>query len=239
MGLPPTRADVGAASRKVFSLPKTMTQKILPTSIALMVFLLVLGPFLKVYMNASAELEIARSLAAKNKPEKAVPHFERSIQWFVPGSDMPEQAASGLWAIAEAYEQSDRLEEALAAFRLLRSAFYSARSFYTPGQRWIERSNEKIAVLMARLPAQSQAEAEQTFEERKERALKALTVDKQPHASGAFLAEAGFFGWVAAAFLFIFRAITPAGRLRAQPALVWGLAFAACYGIWIFGMFKA
>jgi len=216
-----------------------MTQKIPPTTLFLMVFLLLLVPFLKVYLNASAELEIARNFMVKNQPEKAVPHFERSIQWYVPGSSMPEQAASGLWAIGEAYEQGDRLEEALAAFRLLRSAFYSARSFYTPGQGWIERSNQKIATLMARVPAQAPAEAGQTFEERRQRALNALTKDERPRAAGAFLAVAGFFGWVSAAFAFIFRAVTPAGDLRARPAAVWASVFIACYGVWIFGMFKA
>lgn len=215
-----------------------MTQKNLPNIIVFMVILLLFGPFFKVYLNATTELAIGRDLLAKNQPEKAVPHFERSIQWFVPGSDLPGEAAAGMWSIGEAFEKAGRLEEALATFRLLRSAFYSARSFYTPGGGWIERSNEKIASLMARQPAAAPAEAQQTFEERRQKALKVLARDKTPHTAGALLAVAGFFGWVAAAFLFIFRAFNTEGRLRGRPALTWGSVFAACYGVWIFGMFR-
>lgn len=215
-----------------------MTDKFSPATLVLIVFLLLLGPYIKVHLNASAELGIARKLLADNQPDKAVPHFERAIQWYLPLSGMADEAAAGLWRIGESREQEGHLEDALAAFRLLRGAFYSARSFYTPGTQWIDRANEKIATLMARLPPAAPAEAAQSFDQRKREALRVLTQDKSPHAEWAFLAVAGFFGWVAAAFLFIFRAITPDGRWQPRPALTWVFVFALFYGAWLVGMFR-
>ena len=95
-------------------------------------------------MAGKNELLLAEEHLAKKELSMAVTHYERALHWFLPFSQTPYQAAEKLWGIAE-----DQYVEALKTYRILRSAFYSVRSFYTPGENWIHLCNEKIAHLMA------------------------------------------------------------------------------------------
>jgi hypothetical protein len=54
--------------------------------------------------------------------------------------------ASGL--LGEAAERRGDLDQALAAYRTLRSAFYGTRWLQQPGADWISRCNKKIAALV-------------------------------------------------------------------------------------------
>jgi hypothetical protein len=206
--------------------------------------ILILGLFLifstvgKIYFNAKNELKLAEDFISKDNPEDAVTHYVRSIQWFVPGLNLQEMAAQGLWDVALKYEAQNDSDNALTAYRLLRGAFYSVRSFYTPGKTWILRCNEKIAFLMAKQPATSESEKAKTFEERLAANWKLLTDEKPPRPLWAMLAICGFFGWIGSALLFIMNAMTKSGGVRKRPALVWSLSFLLFYGLWMLGLFN-
>ncbi|MBI4389202.1 MAG: hypothetical protein HY580_03395 [Nitrospinae bacterium] len=190
----------------------------------------------KVYMNAAAELRQGGEYSAKGLPDQAAVHYERSIRWYLPGLDIGENAAEGLWKTAAQYESRGDMENALNSYRLLRGAFYSARSFFTPGRKWIRRCNEKIAELMASRPPYSAADRSKPFEQRKSEALSLLSIEKPPFIQWALLSEFGFFGWVACAFLFAVKAMTPDGGIKARPAFLLSGAWAVFYGLWILGM---
>jgi len=165
-------------------------------------------------------------------------HYVRSIQWFVPGLDLQESAAEGLWNAGLQYEAENNSENALNAYRLLRGAFYSVRSFYTPGKTWILRCNEKIAVLMAKQPATSDSEKTKTREERLAANLKLLAGEKPPKPLWAMLAVFGFFGWIGSALFFIITGITQSGGIRARPAIICGSSFLLFHGLWVLGLFN-
>jgi hypothetical protein len=112
------------------------------------------------------------------------------------------------------------------------------RSFYTPGQEWITRCNDRIATLMAAKPATLEAERSKSFEQRKTEIIQVLSRERSPVTSWSVITEIGFFGWVACGFLFIIRAITRTGSFKKRPALVWGGGFVLCYGLWVLGMFN-
>jgi hypothetical protein len=201
------------------------------------VAILTLLMILKIYLNGNEELSKAEELFSKNNYTLATTHYERAIQWHIPGSSTPTLAAEKLWHISLFYESKNLTDEALKTCRLLRGAFYSTRSFFTPGEKWINLCNEKIAHWMASKPDLIN-KTPLSFESRKNRFLKNLQADKPPFTFGGILTEVGFFGWVACAALFLIKAITPAAGLKLKPAIIYSTAFLLFYAIWIFGMFN-
>lgn len=193
--------------------------------------------FLKVYLTGKEELSIAEVLFSKNNYTEATTHYERAIQWHIPGSSTPALAAEKLWNISLFYESKNLTDEALKTCRLLRGAFYSTRSFFTPGEKWINLCNEKIAHWMASKPDLIN-KTPLSFESRKNKFLKNLQADRSPYTSWSILTEVGFFGWVACAALFLIKAVTPVAGLKPRPAIIYSTAFLLFYAIWILGMFN-
>jgi len=200
-------------------------------------FILVLSTMAKIYLNSKGELKLAEKLASQNHFREAVTHYERSIQWHVPGLNLQNRAAQGLWKIAQKYEAENDFENAINAYRLLRGAFYSVRSFYTPGKIWILRCNEKIATLMAGKPATSDSDKTKSHEERLAENWKLLSSEKPPKPFWAMMAVFGFFGWIACTVFFIIYAIKKSGEIQTQPAFIWGGGFVFFYSLWVAGLF--
>jgi hypothetical protein len=197
--------------------------------------ILTLLTFLKVYLNGNEEFSIAEELFRKNNYTKATTHYERAIQWHIPGSSIPTLAAEKLWHISLFYESKNQTDEALKTCRLLRGAFYSTRSFFTPGKKWINLCNEKVAHWMAIKPDLIN-EFPLSFENRKNKFLNNLQADRSPYTFWAILTEAGFFGWVACTVLFLIKGVTPTAGLKTRPAFIYSTAFLLFYTIWILGM---
>jgi hypothetical protein len=150
---------------------------------------------------------------------------------------MAEIAAEKLWNITLSYESKNLTEEALKSCRILRGAFFSTHSLWTPGQKWINLCNEKIAQLMVNKSDILKTD-QASLKKKKKRLLEKLQADKPPSTLGSILTEVGFFGWVTCAVLFILKAVTPSAGLRSRPAIIFSAAFLLFYGIWILGMFN-
>ncbi len=206
--------------------------------IGLIIGILLVTTVIKIYSSAHDEFRLAEQLAGEKKYAEAVPHYERAIHWYLPGLDVTDRAAAGLWRIAEAHEAAGEPQQALDAYRLLRSAFYSTRSVFTPGKHWIAKCNEKIAALMAKAPPSSPSEQELTFEQRKAQNLSRLSEERSPRPGWAVLAEVGFFGWVLCAVLFIVLAVTKSGALKPRPGWALTGGFVVFYALWIWGLFR-
>ncbi len=209
------------------------------TWIALALLILSLATIGKVCLNALAELQQGEEAFAQQNYSQAVTHYERSIQWFLPMVSIQDRAASGLWETASIYEMNGEVQKAINAYRLLRSAFYSTRSFYTPGRDWIKRCNEKISTLTAKLPPSAPNDKNKTFAERKSEAISVLNEPKPPNTAWAFLGVCGFFGWISCAVLFLFRGMTKSGGLQPRPAIFWGTGFIIFYSFWVLGLSNA
>ena len=85
---------------------------------------------------------------AAGDPIGAIAGYEASLHMYTPASPLVERAAGRLWDLAGELEQQGEREKALIAYRSLRSSFYAARGFTTPGLGWIERCDAKIAALV-------------------------------------------------------------------------------------------
>lgn len=205
--------------------------------VVLAMVVVVLSTGIKIVWNAYGEWNRAQALE-NTDPDQAMEHYERVIHWHVPFLSLSDQAAEKMWDYAADREQQGDVEQALNTLRVLRGAFYAARSFYTPGRDWIGRCNEKIAALMASKPAYSETDRNKSYDERQAEYLELLSRERPPHAGWAVLTEIGFWGWVACAFLFIFKGFSPKGAFQTRPALRWAGGWLACYGLWIWGLFR-
>ena len=78
----------------------------------------------------------------------ALTGYESAIRMYLPFSTRVETSAARIWAMAEAAERRGDLDQALAAYRSLRSAYYGTRWLQQPGTDWISRCDKKIASLV-------------------------------------------------------------------------------------------
>lgn len=86
----------------------------------------------------------------------ALTGYESAIRMYLPFASRIELSAQRIWNLAEAAERKGATDQALAAYRSLRSAFYSVRWLRQPGADWISRCDKKIAVLSALRKGQNQ-----------------------------------------------------------------------------------
>jgi tetratricopeptide (TPR) repeat protein len=193
----------------------------------------------KIITNSQNEFVLADEHLAKNELSKATIHYERALHWYLPFFQTPYQAAEKLWTIAEILHSQNQIAEALKTYRILRSAFYSIRSFYTPGKNWIHRCNERIAHLMAEKFIASQKIQRNSFADKKSEYLFLLEEDRPPYTFYSVINEVGFFGWVFSIFLFIFKALTPQGKIKKHPAILFISSFFLFYVIWVWGLLNA
>lgn len=169
--------------------------------------------------------------------DEAVTHYRRAARWYAPGSGYVTRSLDALDRIGTAAEKQGDLPTALAAHRAIRSAILGARSFYTPHADRLAVANRHLARLSAVVQGEKQSsEARAKLEAWH---LAALRRDTAPSVGWSILAVLGFLGWVSAAFVFIYRAITPEDRLLTRPALIWGGVILACLLLWLLGLSQA
>lgn len=206
--------------------------------IGLSILLFFFMVYLKVFLSSRAEFREAEAALAKGADREAITHYERAILWYLPVGGYVEPAAEALWRLGTLLEEKDK-KLALEAFRSLRSAFYATRSFYTPGQEWIDRSDQKIAALMAQAPPYSEGDKKKTVEQRTTEALAILKMPLKPHAGWSIVLEIGFWGWVSGVLLFIFTGFNAEHRVIPKRGLLLGGLIIFFYTLWIVGMMNA
>jgi hypothetical protein len=194
--------------------------------------------YVKVFLSSRYEFNAAGIADAKGDTREAITHYERAILWYLPVGGYVAPSAERLWEIGEALEETD-MQLALIAYRSLRSAFYATRSFYTPGRSWIDRTDKKIAALMALTPPSSEKSKKMSQAERRDDALAILKRPMRPYAGWSIILEVGFWGWITATLLFIFRAFKSEHQLNMRRGLFWGGIMTFFYSLWIIGMMNA
>lgn len=207
-------------------------------SIALSIFIFFSMIYLKVFLSSRAEFRTAEAAQAKGDDREAIIHYERAILWYLPIGGYVEPAAEALWNLGSRLEEKDK-KLSLEAFRSLRSGFYATRSFYTPGQEWIGRSDQKIAAIMAQEPPYSEADKKKSLEQRTEEALAILKRPQKLHTGWSIVLEIGFWGWVSGVLLFIMTGFGSGSRVIPKQSLVLGGLIIFFYTLWVVGMMNA
>lgn len=207
------------------------------TAICFFLLFLVVG-----YVGIQGYREHQKAEVAKAEGDltAAITHYQRSIKWYLPGAFYVAKAAGGLWQVGMEAERKGDNEIALVAYQELRSAFYAARSFYTPGTEWIERCNQKIAALMAQWEASSaKQKATLSIETLRQKHMAILSQKGRPDYFWSIVLELGFFGWVGAVAGFIMQVFQGKKGFVIRRAWGWGGLFLISYLLWIIGMLKA
>lgn len=192
----------------------------------------------RVLFESRREWQEGRQWLAKDDPDEAIVHYRRAALWYAPINPWCGAALDGLAAIAKRAERRGETERALAAWRAVRGSILGTRSFYTPTPGRLRTANRHIAALMAKQPrpAQDIGKSERALAREH---LVLLERDDSPSVFWSIVLLAGFFGWVGAAFAFIYRGLDAEGRLVRPLAARWGSVVVVGIAVWILGMVMA
>ena len=113
--------------------------------VLIVMFIMIWGRAYYSQQNFYADGETA--LATKNYKD-AVTGYEWTIRMYTPFSGKVKDSCEKLWFIANEYEKEGKLDWALITYRSLRSSIYAVRSFYSPYDEWIPKTDEKIAKII-------------------------------------------------------------------------------------------
>jgi hypothetical protein len=166
----------------------------------------------------------ADELAAVGQNDESVGFYDRALHMYWPGSPDVARAVDALEKMAAMRAAAGDVAGALHAWRVLRSGLYAARGLYQPYPAVIALSETNIAAMEA-----SQLGDARAFD----RQLKLLQKSFDPSRFWAMAALLGFVLWVGAAFEFIWKGLTPEGKIKAGAAAVWGGVFVAGWLLWI------
>jgi hypothetical protein len=200
---------------------------------------LVLGSFaLRVVTSAASELRSGERYQQAGQTEAALIHYRRAGRWYAPGSPYHVEALVRLGRIGADAEQRGDVDLALAAYRAIRAAIMSTRSFYVPEAERLRAADERIAVLMASLPPPAM-DAGKSREQLRQEHLALLRADPSPRASWSLVLLLGFGLWVGSAFAFTLRAVDDQDRFVRREVLRWGALIAVGFGLFVLGMTMA
>jgi hypothetical protein len=190
---------------------------------------------LRVLVSARAELRTADQYAARGDLDAALVHYRRAARWYAPGSPYHREALGKLGAMGAQAEKRGDGDLALSAYRAVRSAIMSTRSFYVPERERLRAADERIASLMAAQPPPPMDAGKSREQLRKEH-LALLEADPSPSVLWSCVLLLGFFAWVGGAFAFTMRAIDAEDHFIPREALRWGAMIAVGFGLFVLGM---
>ena len=170
--------------------------------------------------------------------EEAIVRYRRAARWYAPGNGYVSRSLEALRRIARLAEKHGDRQTALMAYRAIRRAILGSRSFFTPHADHLGPANRNIARLSALDQGGKTAGADQLARHEAWH-LAQLRHSTAPAVGWSILAVLGFFTWVAGAFLFIYRAITPEDRFVNRQALLWGGVILAGLILWLTGLSQA
>lgn len=113
--------------------------------------------WVKTYFAGHAQYVEGEKNYQTNNLKDAITSYETAIHMYTPFSGYVPASAERLWEIGQGFERSGDYDWALIAYRSLRSSFYAVRSFYTPYQEWIDRSEKQIDLVLAAKQQQEMA----------------------------------------------------------------------------------
>lgn len=200
---------------------------------------LVLAVCLWVGLQQREHFTAAESFRGQSKWKLAIREYDATMHFYMPFFPYVGKSAERLWQMGEMFEKEGMADWARLAYSSIRSSFYAARSFYTPGRDWIARCDEKIAGLDVKLLLEDGdiAPSEEALE--KEKILHVMRTDRPPSVFWSAAAGVGFSGWVAAALFFAFFGFAPGEKLRARNALFGALLFSSAFALWVIALLNA
>jgi len=122
-------------------------QRVVFTSLMILILLLVMV-WVKVSWDSRYHFHRAQDLMAKGEYPEAIVEYGEAIRCYTPFSRTVKEASEALWGVSERAETEQAYPRAVMALRELRAAYYAVRSFYNPGQDWIDHADQKLNQLL-------------------------------------------------------------------------------------------
>jgi hypothetical protein len=194
---------------------------------------------LTVEYRARSELKQARDCVNGSDINRALTHYSRALNWYVPFGSAGKAAEELLALGLDLKARGDTVHARLALSRL-RAGLYGSRSLYIPKGGIIKQAEPHLAELMALVKLGSEAEPS-ALEAQTGTYLDLLSKPAQPSTGPGLAASAGFLIWTAAILLFIFRSRLgwiPVERGR-NRALILVIICVLGFVIWLAGMIWA
>ena len=190
-----------------------------------------------VWEGQSALSDGDRAHAAGDKLE-AIAKWRRAARWYVPLAPHVTKAYDRLEQMAATAGENSDVAVELAALRGIRGSILATRSFFTPQSHRLDRTNRRIAELMASIEGGAVA-PDQTEDERKQWHFELLSRDDAPSVGWSLVALFGFAAWIGGAVFFALRGVTPDDKLVVRNAAYAGALVAAGLVIWMLGLYNA
>jgi hypothetical protein len=206
--------------------------------IAVLAALCVLAVVARVSWSGVAETRRARMFEQEGRWHEASVHYGRAIHMYLPGSPIPGRAGERLLALGAAAEERGEPLEARFCYEELRSGFLSVRSFYQPGQRFIDAAEEGLVPLMLADDRGNWPERTLPAAEREAQVRGVLAEREDPSLFWVLVMGLGYLAWLGAAAMAILQGLPRHDRapIRWPVVLRWGLISAVGYGLWLAGV---
>lgn len=162
---------------------------------ALCALLVLLTASVRALVESSRELSAAESSAARGDTSDAIRRLRRAAHWYVPGSPFVARAYEKLERVATEAEAQGRAEQALSAWRAIRSSALATRWLLVPERARLDRANRHIAALMAELPAPPEDRTKDRARLREEH-LALLSEDRAPDPAWLVVLSIGLVTWL-------------------------------------------
>ena len=200
--------------------------------------LCVLAVVARVSWSGVAETRRARMFEQEGRWHEASVHYGRAIHMYLPGSPIPGRAGERLLALGAAAEERGEPLEARFCYEELRSGFLSVRSFYQPGQRFIDAAEEGLVPLMLADDRGNWPERTLPAAEREAQVRGVLAEREDPSLFWVLVMGLGYLAWLGAAAMAILQGLPRHDRapIRWPVVLRWGLISAVGYGLWLAGV---
>ena len=205
---------------------------------SVLVALMVIMLWIRVFYGSMESYHQGEEYLRESQYIKAITFFDRSIHWYTPFNPYAGRSAEKLWEIGDFAEAQGDIRLALIAYRTIRRGFYAARSFFSPGKKWIHRSDRKINALIQLEQDQKKlhdgpASEKKSFSESQKA--------PGPNVLWSIILGIGFLGWVGSVFGFIvFKCRdTQMTRFFGLSCLKWGCPALIFFIFWIIAMVKA
>lgn len=178
--------------------------------------------------------------AASERGERleAITKWRRAARWYVPLAPHVGKAYDRLEHLAASARDNGDVAVELAALRGIRGSILATRSFFTPQSHRLDRTNRRIAELMASIEGGAVA-PDQTDDQRRQWHYELLSRDESPSVPWSIIALLGFAGWIGGAVFFALRGVTPDDKLVARNAAYAGAMVAGGLVIWMLGLYNA
>lgn len=175
-----------------------MSSALKPRDLALAFALVAAVASARMLSESHAELTLGEHKIAAGQAVEGIRHLESAAHLYLPGSPYTRRAYDALDAHARACETRGQNDQALVAWRAIRSSALATRWVVVPYRSELTRANRRIARLMALTPAAPEDRA-MTPASLEEKHLALLAEDRAPEAAWMLLMGVGLAAWLSAA----------------------------------------